>query len=88
MTNTPPQDIATLVYPHGAGQVCTVDPTIDDAPAGQEWFVYTRLRGEAPVCRLEMKYPKHREQFFLRLLLLHFPVVSFTDALRHEQSAT
>jgi hypothetical protein len=33
-------------------------PCLDDAPPGQQHFVCPRRRGEPPLCRLEMKFPR------------------------------
>eukprot|EP00959_Pyramimonas_sp_CCMP1952_P083516 1746080-Pyramimonas_sp.AAC.1 len=33
---------------------------MDQAPQGQRHFVCPRQRGEAPICRLEMKFPGRR----------------------------
>ena len=60
-----------------------VPPTLDEAPAGSRHFVYLRTRGEHPLCRLEMKFPRQKEVFYLRLILLHFPKLSFDDCYRH-----
>ena len=37
---------------------------LDQAPAGQQHFVYKRPAGKAPVCRLEMEYPNQQEVYF------------------------
>ncbi len=58
-------------------------PVLDEAPPGCKHFVRIRVRGEQPVCRLEMKFPRQKEVFYLRLLLLHFPKADFNDCLCH-----
>ena len=52
---------------------------LDDAPEGLKHFVYRRQKGVPPVCRLEMKYPRQKEVFFLRHLLLQFPQTSWAS---------
>ena len=56
---------------------------MDSAPLGHRYFVYPRQRGEAPLCRLEMKFPRQKEVFYLRHILLHFPKDNFRDCRTH-----
>ena len=56
---------------------------LDQAPVGSRCFVYERLRRERPLCRLEMKYPKQKEVFYLRQILLRYPKRSFADCKEH-----
>ena len=58
-------------------------PTLDAAPAGQQHFVYKKQRGENPICRLEMKYPKQKEVFYLRHMLLNHAKTGFKDCRVH-----
>ena len=58
-------------------------PTLDEAPVNQRHFVYDKQRGENPICRLEMKYPKQKEVFYLRHMLLNHPKSSFADCKQH-----
>ena len=56
---------------------------LDCAPHGKRHFVYRRMQGEDPLCRLEMKFQHQKEAFYLRQILLHYPKRSFEDARRH-----
>jgi len=56
---------------------------IDRAPVANACFVYPRQRGMQPVCRLEMKYPRQKEVFYLRHMLLNFSKQSFADCKVH-----
>ena len=58
---------------------CGFAPALDCAPAGQQHFVYEKQRGDRPICRLEMKYPKQKEVFYLRHMLLNHAKSSFDD---------
>jgi len=60
---------------------------LDAAPPGQQHFVYDRCRREEPVCRLEMKYPKQKEIFYLRHMLLNFPKRSWEECKCHNGRA-
>jgi len=60
-----------------------VEPTLDDGPEGHRCFVYPKLRGDHAICRLEMKYPRQKEVFYLRQILLRYPKHSFADCKRH-----
>lgn len=57
--------------------------SLDRAPPGQQFYVSPRTRGEAPLCRLEMKFPRQKEVFFLRHILLHQPKNDFGDCRKH-----
>ena len=61
----------------------TLAPSLDNAPEGCKFFVYPRQRGEQPLCRLEMKFPRQKEVFYLRHMLLNFPKLSFDDCFFH-----
>ena len=75
---------SSLTWPRGPrGRTYLVTPTMDLAPPGKEAFVSLRFRPQASICRLEMKYPNQKEEFYLRHLLLHFPKRSFEDCKRH-----
>ena len=56
---------------------------LDRAPGKQKCFVYRRQRGETPVCRLEMKFPRQQEVFYLRHILLHFPKANYAECRKH-----
>ena len=72
---------------HAAAADCRPpDVAIDQGPPGQTCFVYPRQRGEAPLCRLEMKYPRQKEVFYLRHMLLNYPKNSFSDCRRQWQN--
>ena len=75
-------DDHTLILQGNTSQTFHVPPTLDSAPSGQKHFVYRRLRGEPPLCRLEMKFPRQKEVFYLRHILLNYPKVSFEDCRR------
>lgn len=62
-----------------ADQPAWVDQQLGD----NRLFVYPRQRGEAPLCRLEMKFPRQQEVFYLRHALLNFPKSNFLDCRRH-----
>ncbi len=72
-------DLATSGHLHSGHEVAYRDM----APPGQEHYVYKRQRGVSPVCRLEMKYPRQKEVFFLRHILLNFPKASWADCRQH-----
>lgn len=59
------------------------DIIMDQAHDSARHFVYPRRRGEAPLCRLEMKFPRQKEAFYLRQLLLRFPKRSFRECYVH-----
>ena len=59
-------------------------PRLDEAPPGQKFFIYPKLRGEHPICRLEMKFPKQQEVFYLRHVLLNFAKRDFLDCKRFQ----
>jgi hypothetical protein len=57
--------------PRSTCRKCAPEPYYNQPCAGrgtcrQPFFVYPRIRGEHPVCRLEMKYPRHKSCFYLR----------------------
>ena len=58
-------------------------PVLDDAPQGKQFFVCPRVHGEPPLCRLQMKYPKQKESFYLRHILLNYAKASFLDCRTH-----
>ena len=60
-----------------------VQPALDEAPSSRQAFVYEQQRGERPVCRLEMKFPKQKEVFYLRHILLNYAKNSFLDCRVH-----
>ena len=60
-----------------------IPPVLDEAPKGVKHFFRLRLRGEQPICRIQMRFPREKEVFYLRMLLLHFPKTDFEDCLRH-----
>ena len=60
-----------------------VPPTVDEAPPANRCFVYEKQRGELPICRLEVKFPKQTEVFYLRHMLLNYPKLSFADCTVH-----
>ena len=74
-----------LLFPQSSAPTasCIEPPTLDAAPEGQKHFVYEKQRGQNPLCRLQMKYPKQKEVFYLRHMLLNFPKVSFADCRQH-----
>ena len=57
---------------------------LDRAPAGQHFFVYPHQKGVRPLCRLEMKYPRQKEVFYLRHMLLHFSKQSWDTCKEHD----
>eukprot|EP00959_Pyramimonas_sp_CCMP1952_P020875 440244-Pyramimonas_sp.AAC.1 len=59
------------------------DVAVDRAPPGRTCFVYPRQRGEAPLCRLEMRFPRQKEVFYLGHMLLNYPENSFADCKQH-----
>ena len=56
---------------------------LDTAPPPRQRYVYSRCRGQAPLCRLEIKFPNQKEVFYLRNILLHYPKRSFDDCMRY-----
>eukprot|EP00959_Pyramimonas_sp_CCMP1952_P189938 3973648-Pyramimonas_sp.AAC.1 len=64
-----PKDPSTFTFQsrvRGALRTFPVPPVLDAAPGGNPCFVYLQQKGEHPVCRLEMKFPRQKDLFFLR----------------------